>query len=60
MNEVHAFEELLGSHGALGGDQIYPFVLFPSNWNYPEEHIIGAANLHQLMKKWLKNLGQPV
>lgn len=61
LNEVHAFEELLGSHGALGGDQIYPFVLFPSNWFFPDSHIIGAANLHhKLLKKWLKNLGQKV
>lgn len=58
MNEVHAFEELLGSHGALGGDQTFPFVLFPASWYYPEEHIVGAENLHKNMKKWLKNLGQ--
>jgi len=60
MNEVHAFEELLGSHGALGGDQNFPFVLFPNGWYYPDEHIIGAANVHKNMKKWLKTLGQPV
>ncbi len=61
MNEVHAFEELLGSHGALGGDQIYPFVLFPSEWSFPDRHVIGAANLHhKLLKKWLKDLGQKV
>lgn len=58
MNEVHAFEELLGSHGALGGDQIYPFMLFPNGWYYPNEHIIGASNIHKLCKKWLKDLGQ--
>ena len=58
MNEVHAFEELLGSHGALGGDQIYPFTLFPSEWYYPNEHVIGAANIHKLFKGWLKALGQ--
>lgn len=60
LNEVHAFEELLGSHGALGGDQTYPFVLFPSSWYYPDSHVIGASNIHLLMKKWLKKLGQPV
>jgi hypothetical protein len=60
MNEVHAFEELLGSHGALGGDQNFPFILFPNGWYYPQEHIIGASNVHKNMKKWLKTLGQPV
>ena len=28
--EVAAFEELVGSHGGMGGSQSFPFVLFPS------------------------------
>ena len=28
--EVSAFEELVGSHGGMGGSQSFPFVLFPS------------------------------
>jgi hypothetical protein len=45
----------------MGGDQMFPFVLFPSDWIYPENKIIGAANLHhKLLKEWLKNLGQKV
>ena len=29
MDEVAAFEELVGSHGGMGGTQSHPFVLHP-------------------------------
>jgi uncharacterized membrane protein YvlD (DUF360 family) len=35
-DEVAAFEELVGSHGGVGGDQSFPFVLFPAAWPLPE------------------------
>ena len=40
-DEVCAFEELIGSHGGLGGDQTKPFILYPSEWENPGE-LIGA------------------
>jgi len=52
--EVAAFEELVGSHGGLGGDQAYPFVMFPSEWEVQEQPIIGAAALHAQLKHWLQ------
>jgi hypothetical protein len=52
--EVAAFEELVGSHGGLGGNQARPFVLFPSEWALPEEPIVGAAQLHKQLKTWVK------
>ncbi|MFA6001417.1 MAG: phage holin family protein [Thermoleophilia bacterium] len=60
-DEVAAFEELIGSHGGLGGDQSKPFVLFPSEWEIPEKEIVGAEQLHAQMKQWLKVLqGQDI
>jgi uncharacterized membrane protein YvlD (DUF360 family) len=35
-DEVAAFEELVGSHGGIGGDQSFPFVLFPAAWPLPD------------------------
>ena len=52
--EIAAFEELLASHGGLGGNQSFPFVLFPSEWEAPQNPIIGALNLHKQLKQWLR------
>lgn len=45
--EVAAFEELVGSHGGLGGLQSYPFVLAPAEWDTPAEPLFGAAEVHR-------------
>jgi uncharacterized membrane protein YvlD (DUF360 family) len=52
-DEVAAFEEKIGSHGGLGGNQTKPFILFPSYWNLGK-HIVGAENLHRAFKKQLE------
>jgi uncharacterized membrane protein YvlD (DUF360 family) len=56
-DEVAAFEELVGSHGGMGGEQSHPFVLFPSDWRHPDEPVIGAETLHRHMRGWLADLG---
>jgi uncharacterized membrane protein YvlD (DUF360 family) len=50
--EVPAFEELIGSHGGLGGWQMSPFLMFPADLSAPEEPIVGAASLHRVLKGW--------
>jgi len=55
--EVAAFEELVGSHGGLGGTQSYPFALVPRNWALPNEPIVGAETMHRQMRRWLADLG---
>ncbi|MFQ5921668.1 MAG: phage holin family protein [Anaerolineales bacterium] len=52
--EVAAFEELVGSHGGLGGDQMSPFVMFPAEWELDSEEIVGASELHSQLRSWLK------
>ncbi|MCA9832374.1 MAG: alkaline phosphatase family protein [Thermomicrobiales bacterium] len=52
-NEVYAFEELVGSHGGLGGYQTRPFVYHPQRLWWPEEGIVGAESLHDLLLSWL-------
>jgi uncharacterized membrane protein YvlD (DUF360 family) len=52
-DEVAAFEELVGSHGGLGGSQCKPFVFYPVEWGLDQEEIIGAEKLHELFKKKL-------
>ncbi len=56
-SEVAAFEELVGSHGAMGGAQQYPFILFPSEFSAPAKEIVGAENVHKQFRNWLVSLG---
>ena len=53
--EVCAFEELIGSHGGMGGPQTKPFILYPSNWDCPDE-LVGAKSIYNFLKKEMKNL----
>ena len=49
-DEVCAFEELVGSHGGVGGSQSEPFILYPSDWDIPDEEIVGAENIYRILK----------
>ena len=55
-DEVCAYEELVGSHGGVGGSQSKPFILYPSTWNVGDEEIIGAENIYKLLKENLAEL----
>ncbi len=56
--EVAAFEELVGSHGGLGGPQTEPFVLYPASLPAgPDGQIVGAAALHRVLKTWVPAAG---
>jgi uncharacterized membrane protein YvlD (DUF360 family) len=55
--DTAAFEDLLGNHGGLGGTQTQPFLLFPSTLPLPDEPLVGAASVHQLLVRWLKDVG---
>jgi uncharacterized membrane protein YvlD (DUF360 family) len=55
--EVAAFEELVGSHGGMGGTQSHPFVLYPADLPWPEGPVVGAEHVHRIMRSWLAALG---
>jgi hypothetical protein len=57
-NEVAAFEELIGSHGGLGGWQTQPFVLHPAVWEMEREEILGAEELYKVLKGWVSETAQ--
>jgi uncharacterized membrane protein YvlD (DUF360 family) len=58
FGEVAAFEELVGSHGGMGGTQSFPFVLHPSELEWPAEEVVGAERVHRIFRGWLAGLGQ--
>ncbi len=60
FDEVAAFEDQVGSHGALGGPQTHPFILHPTDLPAPDEPIVGSPAVHRVLKGWLGQLGQQV
>ncbi len=57
LEEVAAFEELIGSHGGMGGPQQYPFVLVPDGFALPDHLLLGPGTVHDWMRRWLAELG---
>ncbi|WP_069622486.1 alkaline phosphatase family protein, partial [Streptomyces niveus] len=53
---VHAFEEQIGSHGGLGGEQSNAFLLSPLTLPPPvpvDAELVGAEQVHAVLKRWL-------
>ena len=57
LGEVAAFEELIGSHGGLGGPQTEPFILHPVEWELDEEVPLGAPAIYRNLRRWLDSIG---
>ncbi|WP_308283590.1 alkaline phosphatase family protein [Streptomyces glomeratus] len=60
--EVLAFEEQIGSHGGLGGDQGRPFLLWPLTLSAPAgdgAELVGAERLHEVFRHWLRECDGP-
>uniref|UniRef100_UPI0006E16C27 alkaline phosphatase family protein n=1 Tax=Streptomyces graminilatus TaxID=1464070 RepID=UPI0006E16C27 len=60
--EVLAFEEQIGSHGGLGGDQGRPFLLAPLGLSAAArdgEELVGAEHIHRVLRRWLRECNGP-
>ncbi|MGW8763950.1 phage holin family protein [Streptomyces sp. NPDC055815] len=59
---VHAFEEQIGSHGGLGGEQSHAFLLSPPDLSPPVgegEELVGAEQVHRVLRRWLRESSGP-
>ncbi len=56
LDEGCAFEELISFHGGLGGPQTRPFILRPDRLPMPDQPIVGAAAVHELLSGWRRML----
>jgi type I phosphodiesterase/nucleotide pyrophosphatase len=54
--QVISFEELVGSHGGLGGAQEQPFFAAPPQWPRLEATLVGAPAIHRQLSAWLDAL----
>jgi uncharacterized membrane protein YvlD (DUF360 family) len=57
LAEVAAFEELVGSHGGMGGPQNEPFVLAPSDLPLDGEPLVGGPAIGRRLRAWVEALG---
>ncbi|MFF5081605.1 alkaline phosphatase family protein [Actinoplanes sp. NPDC000266] len=59
--EVHAFEELVGCHGGLGGWQNEAVLVHPADWPLKlepgETMLYGADAVHRQLVRWLEDCG---
>lgn len=56
---THAFEELVGNHGGIGGWQTQGILLYPERFEIQDEflqdgEINGSETLHKLFKQWMR------
>jgi hypothetical protein len=56
-DEVAAFEELVGSHGGLGGWQTDAMLVHPAEWQITHGDLIGPDAVHRQLVDWLTMLG---
>ncbi|WP_306207422.1 alkaline phosphatase family protein [Actinoplanes sp. RD1] len=56
-SEVAAFEELVGSHGGLGGWQTDAMLVHPAEWQISQGELIGPDAVHRQLVDWLVMLG---
>ena len=54
--EVVSYEDLVGSHGGLGGRQQEPFLLHPVDLPIGDAPLIGAPAVHAELLRWLESL----
>jgi hypothetical protein len=60
LDEGCAFEDLISFHGGLGGSQTEAFILHPTALKLPDEPIVGAERVNELLRNWRTQLqGQP-
>jgi uncharacterized membrane protein YvlD (DUF360 family) len=57
--EVVGFEELVGSHGGLGGWQTEPFLICPAGWSPAADPLVGAPAVNRQLRDWLAGRGVP-
>lgn len=54
LQEAAPFEELVGSHGGLGGSQNGPFLLYPSDWELPVGDMVGSPAIFRFLREHLQ------
>lgn len=43
------FEDQVGGHGSIGGDQLHPFLLVKKEWGFDTTHVTNASELNPML-----------
>jgi hypothetical protein len=55
-DEVVSIEELVGSHGGLGGRQGEAFIAYPPSWHLDGRPLVGAPAVNIQLRRWMSDL----
>jgi hypothetical protein len=56
---VYTFEQQLGTHASVGGDQSYPFIMFPTGVPFDPAGIVTASDLYPHLKAYVRGETRP-
>ncbi|CAA9265970.1 MAG: hypothetical protein AVDCRST_MAG77-2907 [uncultured Chloroflexi bacterium] len=56
---VYTFENQLGTHASIGGDQSYPFVVLPSYVPFDGDRIVTASQMYPVLRAIVDGAGPP-
>lgn len=45
------FEDQVGGHGSLGGEQLFPFMLAKREWRFKTDDIVSASDVYPLLRQ---------
>jgi hypothetical protein len=47
---VYTFENQLGTHASIGGDQSYPFIVLPAHVPFDGDRIVTASQMYPVLR----------
>jgi hypothetical protein len=45
------FEDQVGGHGSIGGEQLFPFIMAKREWKFDTSKVISSSDLYPLLKR---------
>jgi hypothetical protein len=51
-DEIAGFENQVGHHGGMGGNQNHPFIMYPAELAYDGKPVVGAESVYKLLRGW--------
>jgi hypothetical protein len=56
---VYTFENQVGTHASIGGDQSYPFIILPSHIEFDGDSVYTATQMYPVLKSFTQGASAP-